>query len=67
MAFMSKQNFTDGEFFKWKETINDQKLPSPTANDVLRKERDIQMALDYRFKDADMHKKESAVSLSELQ
>ena len=56
MAFMSNQDFRDGEFFKWKETVNDQKLPLPTTDDVLRKERDIQMALDYRFKDADIDK-----------
>lgn len=56
LEFVSNQDFTESEFFKWKETVmlGGQSLPS--TDDVQRKLKDIQLAHQYKFKDDDIEK-----------
>ena len=54
LEFVSNQDFTDSEFFKWKETMMVGGLILPTTDDVDRKLRDIKEALSYRFNEEDI-------------
>ncbi|UYV83172.1 RTF1 [Cordylochernes scorpioides] len=54
LEFISNQDFTSTEFSKWKDSINKDNLPFPTTDDIDKKCRDIQDALNYQFKDDDV-------------
>ena len=54
LEFVSNQDFTDSEFFKWKETMITQSCTLPTAEELQRKLKDLQEAHQYKFKDDDV-------------
>lgn len=54
LEFVSNQDFTDKEFFKWKETMGLERLPLPTSEEVSRKVKDIQDAINYEYKEDDV-------------
>ena len=54
LEFVSNQDFTDSEFFKWKETMMTQGYTLPTTDEVQRKLKDLQDAHQYKFKDDDV-------------
>lgn len=54
LEFVSNQDFTDTEFFKWKETMMTQGYTLPTTDEVMRKLKDLQDAHQYKFKDDDV-------------
>lgn len=56
LEFVSNQDFTDSEFFKWKEAMMLAGLVLPTTEDVHRKLKDLQSAHAYKFKDSDVDK-----------
>ncbi|KAK3093788.1 hypothetical protein FSP39_020238 [Pinctada imbricata] len=54
LEFVSNQDFTDSEFFKWKEAMTLADQPLPTVNEIERKAKLIGEALNYKFKDDDI-------------
>ncbi|KAL6265335.1 hypothetical protein P5V15_002136 [Pogonomyrmex californicus] len=56
LEFVSNQEFTDSEFFKWKETCALQGISMPTFDEVEQKLKDIKEALVYEFKEEDIEK-----------
>lgn len=56
LEFVSNSDFTDSEFFKWKEAIVIQGMPLPTAYEIEQKLKDIKVAMDYKFNEDDIEK-----------
>ncbi|XP_039280152.1 RNA polymerase-associated protein RTF1 homolog [Nilaparvata lugens] len=56
LEFISNQEFTDSEFFKWKETCALQGISVPTQDDLEKKLKDIKEAMTYEFKEEDIEK-----------
>lgn len=56
LEFVSNQEFTDSEFFKWKETCALQGISMPTFDEIEQKLKDIKEALVYEFKEEDIEK-----------
>ncbi|EFN72722.1 RNA polymerase-associated protein Rtf1 [Camponotus floridanus] len=56
LEFVSNQEFTDSEFFKWKETCAVQGISVPTFDEVEQKLKDINEALLYEYKEEDIEK-----------
>lgn len=56
LEFVSNQEFTDSEFFKWKQTCALQGISVPTLEEVDQKLKDIKEALVYEFKEEDVEK-----------
>ncbi|OWF38612.1 RNA polymerase-associated protein RTF1 homolog [Mizuhopecten yessoensis] len=54
LEFVSNQDFTDSEFFKWKEAMMLGGLTLPTIDEIERKFKDIRDALQYKFKENDI-------------
>lgn len=54
LEFVSNQDFTDSEFFKWKEAmlLGGKKLP--TVDEIEKKVKDIAEAMNYKFKENDV-------------
>ncbi|KAJ8308991.1 hypothetical protein KUTeg_013865 [Tegillarca granosa] len=48
------KDFTDSEFFKWKEAMMLNGLSLPTVDDVERKCKDVKEASNYKFKENDI-------------
>ena len=51
LEFVSNQNFTEGEFDKWKQTMIMSSCDLPTMDDIAHKEKDIAASKEYRPKD----------------
>lgn len=56
LEFVSNQDFTESEFFKWKEAVMLGGSLLPSTDDVQKKLKDIQSAHQFKFKDADIEK-----------
>ena len=56
LEFVSNQEFTESEFFKWKETCALQGISVPTADEIDQKIKDIKEAMAYEFKEDDIEK-----------
>ncbi|RZF45419.1 hypothetical protein LSTR_LSTR002862 [Laodelphax striatellus] len=56
LEFISNQEFTDSEFYKWKETCALQGISVPTQDDLEKKLKDIKEAMTYEFKEEDIEK-----------
>lgn len=56
LEFVSNQDFTESEFFKWKETCALQGISMPTFEEMEHKLKDIKEALVYEFKEEDIEK-----------
>jgi len=56
LEFVSNQDFTEGEFIKWKELCHLNRIPLPTLEELDDKIRDIKNALAYQFKEEDVEK-----------
>lgn len=54
LEFVSNQEFTESEFFKWKETCALQGISVPTADEIDQKIKDIKEAMVYEFKEQDV-------------
>ena len=54
IEFISNQDFTDSEFFKWKETMMINGLTLPSTDEVQKKLKELQAAHQYKFKDEDI-------------
>lgn len=54
LEFVSNQDFTDSEFFKWREAMTLGDLSLPTVQDIDKKAKSIQEALNYKFKENDI-------------
>uniref|UniRef100_A0A0B7AN46 Plus3 domain-containing protein n=1 Tax=Arion vulgaris TaxID=1028688 RepID=A0A0B7AN46_9EUPU len=54
LEFVSNQDFTDSEFNKWKEAMEQGSHQLTTIDDVQRKEDDIKQGHDYKIKDKDI-------------
>uniref|UniRef100_A0A2R5LKV4 Putative rna polymerase-associated protein rtf1 n=1 Tax=Ornithodoros turicata TaxID=34597 RepID=A0A2R5LKV4_9ACAR len=56
LEFVSNQDYSDSEFNKWKEVMETENVPFPTSEDVSRKVKDIEGALNYEYKEADVER-----------
>ncbi|XP_041352904.1 RNA polymerase-associated protein RTF1 homolog [Gigantopelta aegis] len=56
LEFVSNQDFSDAEFYKWKEAMALGGIPIPTLEDVQKKVQEIQQAANYSFKDNDIER-----------
>ncbi|XP_012277263.1 RNA polymerase-associated protein Rtf1 [Orussus abietinus] len=56
LEFVSNQEFTESEFFKWKETCALQGISMPTFEELEQKLKDIREAVVYEFKEEDIEK-----------
>lgn len=56
LEFVSNQDFTESEFFKWKEAVMLGGMMLPSNEDVQKKLKDIQLAHQFKFKDEDIEK-----------
>lgn len=56
LEFISNQEFTETEFFKWRETCALQGISLPTLDDIENKLRDIKEAMIYEYKEEDIEK-----------
>ncbi|XP_075214712.1 RNA polymerase-associated protein Rtf1 [Lycorma delicatula] len=56
LEFISNQDFTDSEFFSWKEACALQGISLPTQEEVEQKVKDIKEAMIYEFKEEDIEK-----------
>lgn len=56
LEFVSNQDYSDSEFNKWKEVMEAENVPFPTSDDVARKVKDIEAALNYEYKEADVER-----------
>ncbi|CAL1277548.1 unnamed protein product [Larinioides sclopetarius] len=54
LEFVSNKDFSDSEFIKWKETLMLENIALPTSDDVEKKEKDIQVAINYQYKEDDV-------------
>lgn len=54
LEFVSNSEFTDSEFSKWKETLMLENMSLPTTEDIAKKLKDIQTALNYQYKEDDV-------------
>ena len=54
LEFVSNQDFTDSEFYKWREAMTLGDLTLPTVQDIDKKAKAIQEALNYKFKENDI-------------
>ena len=54
LEFVSNQDFTDNEFFKWRETMAFQGMSLPTLGELEKKQADIKEALSHKFKDSEI-------------
>uniref|UniRef100_A0A224Z892 RNA polymerase-associated protein RTF1 n=1 Tax=Rhipicephalus zambeziensis TaxID=60191 RepID=A0A224Z892_9ACAR len=54
LEFVSNQDFTESEFLKWKEVMSLEGASFPTTEEVTRKVKDIQDALNYQYKESDV-------------
>ncbi|KAH6941808.1 hypothetical protein HPB50_023614 [Hyalomma asiaticum] len=54
LEFVSNQDFTESEFLKWKEVMALEGASFPTTEEVTRKVKDIQDALNYQYKESDV-------------
>lgn len=54
LEFVSNQDFTDSEFQKWREVMNLEGVSFPTTEEVTRKLKDVQDALNYQYKESDV-------------
>lgn len=54
LEFVSNQDFAESEFMKWKEVMALEGASFPTAEEVIRKVKDIQDALNYQYKESDV-------------
>ncbi|KAG8195196.1 hypothetical protein JTE90_027940 [Oedothorax gibbosus] len=54
LEFVSNSDFTDSEFAKWKETLMIENMSLPTTDDIAKKLKDIQTALNYQYKEDDV-------------
>ncbi|XP_033734331.1 RNA polymerase-associated protein RTF1 homolog isoform X2 [Pecten maximus] len=54
LEFVSNQDFSDSEFFKWKEAMMLGGLVLPTLDEIEKKFKDIRDALQYKFKENDI-------------
>lgn len=54
LEFVSNQDYTDSEFFKWKEAMLLGGLTLPTVDEIERKFKDVQEAQNYKFKENDI-------------
>ena len=63
LEFVSNNDFNDSEFSKWKETMMLQGLSLPTTYEVEQKAKDIKLALDYKFNEADIEMVSDGVRL----
>lgn len=54
LEFVSNQDFSDSEFQKWKEVMTLETVSFPTTEEVTRKAKDIQDALNYQYKESDV-------------
>lgn len=54
LEFVSNSDFTDSEFTKWKETLLLENIPLPTLDDVEKKIKDVQTAINYQYKEGDI-------------
>ncbi|XP_033214746.1 RNA polymerase-associated protein Rtf1-like [Belonocnema kinseyi] len=56
LEFVSNQEFTESEFFKWKEACAVQAISLPTFEELDQKLKDIKEAIAYEFKEEDVEK-----------
>ncbi|XP_050042077.1 RNA polymerase-associated protein RTF1 homolog [Dermacentor andersoni] len=54
LEFVSNQDFAESEFMKWKEVMALEGASFPTTEEVIRKVKDIQDALNYQYKESDV-------------
>ncbi|KAH7935047.1 RNA polymerase-associated protein RTF1 homolog [Rhipicephalus sanguineus] len=54
LEFVSNQDFSESEFLKWKEVMALEGASFPTTEEVTRKVKDIQDALNYQYKESDV-------------
>ncbi|GFV35099.1 RNA polymerase-associated protein RTF1 homolog [Trichonephila clavipes] len=54
LEFVSNKDFTDSEFRKWRETLLIENIALPTLDDIEKKTKDIQIALNYQYKEDDI-------------
>ena len=54
LEFVSNQDFTDSEFFKWKETMMLGGYQLPNVAEIQQKLKDITRALNYKFNENDI-------------
>ncbi|GFS02572.1 RNA polymerase-associated protein RTF1-like protein [Elysia marginata] len=54
LEFVSNQDFTDSEFAKWKEAMDQCGNNLPTLDDIQRKEDDVKQGFEYKIKDKDI-------------
>ena len=55
LEFVSNQDFSDSEFFAWRETIMLSGMMMPTLQEVEKKMKDIQEAMAYRLTENDIN------------
>lgn len=56
LEYASNQEFSDGEFVKWRETCQTQGIQLPSVEQLETKMRDIKEAASYEFKEEDVEK-----------
>lgn len=56
LEFVSNQDFTDTEFQKWKNTMEEQSLALPTVKHVTSKVKEIDSALNHIFSESEIEK-----------
>ena len=54
LEFVSNQDFTDSEFFAWKQAIMLGGMMLPTTQEITKKLKDIQEAMSYRLTENDI-------------
>ncbi|XP_078480967.1 RNA polymerase-associated protein RTF1 homolog isoform X1 [Ciona intestinalis] len=54
LEFVSNSEFTDSEFFKWKEAVMLAGLELPTLDEIHKKQSAMQKAIQYNIKDKDI-------------
>ncbi|XP_013782463.1 RNA polymerase-associated protein RTF1 homolog [Limulus polyphemus] len=54
LEFVSNQDFTDTEYFKWHEALALDSTPLPTLEHVSQKLKDIEKALNYEYREDDI-------------
>lgn len=54
LEFVSNQDFTDTEFFRWKDAVAAHGIQLPTREDIEKKIKDIESASNYEYKEDDI-------------
>uniref|UniRef100_A0A336MGJ7 CSON012067 protein n=1 Tax=Culicoides sonorensis TaxID=179676 RepID=A0A336MGJ7_CULSO len=54
LEFISNQDFTEQEFYKWKTVCESQNVEMPNMDLIESKQKDVKEALTYEFKDEDI-------------